>query len=51
VALFGGAVSATVASALDASLLAWEPTEAPPQIIPALGVTKTSAWLGVAGQF
>lgn len=51
VALFSGAVGATVASALDASLLAWEPTEVEPQVSPALGVNKTSAWLGVAGQF
>jgi hypothetical protein len=50
-AVFGGLVGATVASALDASLLAWEPEEPTPQVAPALGVTKTSAWLGVAGRF
>lgn len=50
-ALFGGMVGATVAVALDASLLAWEHEEPRPQFAPALGVTKTSAWLGVAGQF
>lgn len=50
-ALFGGVVGATVASVLDASVVAWERTEPTPQIVPTFGVNKSAAWLGVGGRF
>lgn len=46
-----GLVGITIASAIDASAISWEAKEPKPTLAPAIGVTKTSAWLGLAGQF
>lgn len=50
-AAFGAVLGAVVASAVDSSAIAWKRQQPAPTIAPTLGVTKTAAWLGVAGQF
>lgn len=50
-ALTGGVIGTSIASVIDASVLGWQREEPTPKLTPTLGVTQTSALLGVAGQF